>query len=227
MFQQSSNQSTASLPACFAFDSHKTFYMMPGDLSKHEDDAILLLFEQEAKMYATHEYNEQEMSGAIHGFKNDDISSMGSLRYDNSDTEYDDDDDDDDDHHDHKEALHEDAMVDGPNPEPQPQQVVFLSENDVLFGRGGQCARSTGHQNYLQERNRLCIVHRTAPDNATKRQIQKQLIQFVHDKGGRFLESVKYRDAHDRIIQIWQVVPIGPRLYKKAAQALREGKPRA
>ena len=234
-----------SMSPCFAFDSEKTLYPMPDNLSKREVDAILSLFEEEeasflkivpvvggdvevvpthtTELHNLYSYNEQEASGLAYGLQIDDISNMGSLRYDSSDTEYDYDDDDEE--NDHMLAAHDDTMVDGRNYVLQPQQVPFLSENDVLFGRGGQCARSIGHQNYLHERNRLCIDYHNASDNTTKRLIQTQLIQSVHDSGGRFLVSVEWRDANDRSIQFWQVVPNGPRLYKKVAQALREGKP--
>jgi hypothetical protein len=129
--------------------------------------------------------------------------------------------------HDHSDVTDDDSMVIESNTASkttQPSQIFSRPEVDVVFGRGGHCARNIGHQNYLQERDRLCIEYRDAPDNTTKRLIQMELIQFVYDKGGRFLEIVKRRDANGGIVKRLEIVPIGPRLRKKAAQALREGR---
>ena len=170
-----------------------------------------------SEMHTMHTGNDSRV------LQNDDVSYMGSLRNEYSDEDHFDDDDDQDNH---MEVAHGDTMMEEHNHEPAPQLVLSLLENDVVHGRGGQCATRVGHQQYLQERNRLCTQYRDAAANASKRQIQTRLIQHVYDKGGRFLEKVEYLDVNNRVIQCWQVVQNGQRLYKKVAQALREGRPR-
>ena len=236
-WKQASSQSTT-----FAFDSNMTFHPLSDNLSKCEVDAILLLLEVEGMLteeeiaalvgdaeemtmdlYTKKNHNLQEASGSMHALQVDDFSYIGSLKYESSDTES----DGDDDQFDRMEVARDDEVFDRPNSEPPQLRVSFLSENDVVFGRGGHCTHSIGHQRYLQERNRLCTEYQNVTGNAIKRQIQTQLIQFVLDQGGRFLEKIKQRNAHVGIIQGWLVVPNGPQLYKKVAQALREGEPKA
>ena len=101
--------------------------------------------------------------------------------------------------------------------------IGYISESDVLLGRGGHCARHLGNQFFLRERDRLRRPYRDAYGNVAKRQIQTQLLQSVYDRNGRFLEKIEYHDAHDKIIKYWEVVTDERQIYKKAAQALREG----
>ncbi len=100
--------------------------------------------------------------------------------------------------------------------------AIIVGQSDVLLGRGGHCAHHEGNRLFLQERDRLHRQYRNAHGNVTKRSIQTQLLQYVYNRNGRFLQRMEY---HENGItwEYWQVVTEARQIYKKAAQALREG----
>lgn len=98
----------------------------------------------------------------------------------------------------------------------------FVTNVDVLFGRGGHNAHRIGNQGFLQERNRLCQQYQIASTNSAKRNIQDQLIQFVYNRNGQFLEKLDH-NSNDNSTTRWSVVTNDRKIYRKVAQALREG----
>jgi hypothetical protein len=89
---------------------------------------------------------------------------------------------------------------------------------DVLNGRGGHGRRYVGHQAFLNRRDELRILYQTSSDE-TKNQVVTQLIDWVHGRGGRFVES-----------HVPTATTAAPKYYvmdnektvRKAKQALRE-----
>ena len=100
--------------------------------------------------------------------------------------------------------------------------TAIVGQSDVLLGRGGHCAHHEGNRLFLQERDRLYQQYRIAHGNLIKRSIQTQLLQYVYNRNGRFLQRMEYHE-NDIICEYWQVVTEARQIYKKAAQALREG----
>lgn len=98
----------------------------------------------------------------------------------------------------------------------------FVTNVDVLFGRGGHNAHRIGNQGFLQERNRLYQQYQIASTNSAKRNIQDQLIQFVYNRNGQFLEKLDH-NANENGTTRWSVVTNDRKIYRKVAQALREG----
>ena len=108
----------------------------------------------------------------------------------------------------------------------------YVTSVDVLFGRGGHNnVYRMGNQRFLHERNRLYSQYHqnNASTNSAKLHIQNQLIQFVYRRNGQFLERIidhtnnKTKENNNTTTTRWRVVTDQRKIYRKVAQALREG----
>lgn len=101
----------------------------------------------------------------------------------------------------------------------EPDEVkiyVKFTELDVLMGRGGRTNHHPGNIRYLEEKERIQARYRAATKN-DKTYISQELVDIVHEWGGRFLKL----DEDNVEANCWYEVPnIVAR--KKASQTLRE-----
>jgi len=86
---------------------------------------------------------------------------------------------------------------------------------DVLLGRGARSNRHAGNKRYLQLVLNMKALYRSKPGKKHKTKISKELIDKIHQYGGRFLQKEKGKAGkwyvvHDKVAR------------KKASQALRE-----
>ena len=100
---------------------------------------------------------------------------------------------------------------------------MSVSDSDVLLGRGEHCARHIGNQMFLQRRNELYEQYIATSNSKVKRLIQAQLLISVYEKNGRFLTKCQCKDTNNNIISCWNIETDTQKLFRKAAQFLREG----
>ncbi|GAX10814.1 hypothetical protein FisN_1Hh356 [Fistulifera solaris] len=98
----------------------------------------------------------------------------------------------------------------------EPAQKVFVEVNsqDVLFGRGGRTNHHPGNKTYLELKEMLQERYREADKNE-KTLISQELVDLVHQRGGRFLKLENGTED-----SWYEVLNITAR--KKASQTLRE-----
>jgi hypothetical protein len=99
------------------------------------------------------------------------------------------------------------------------------STYDVLLGKGAHNVHHVGNQVYLYDAKQLHDRYRNTNRHADKRQFQEELIQYVYARNGRFMEKVK-DNLNGQPIEYWVEVHNFEKLCEKAAQALREAKPK-
>lgn len=87
------------------------------------------------------------------------------------------------------------------------------TDKDVLFGRGPQIYWHPGNQRFLEEKDRLQPSY-LAATKSEKKSISQDLVNVVHDSGGRFLDYDTRRDQ-------WFEV-LNEKARHKASQTLRE-----
>jgi hypothetical protein len=84
----------------------------------------------------------------------------------------------------------------------------------VLFGRGGRSGSHPGNQTYLKKKDEMQSDYLAAP-KSKKKTISQALVDFVHQRKGRFLKQENGRPDQ------WYIVLESTAL-DKASQALRE-----
>jgi len=93
------------------------------------------------------------------------------------------------------------------------------TEHDVFLGRGGKANTHIGNFYWLEEKAKLQSLYSEA-SKGTKKEISQQLVDRIHNKGGRFLQPVKFQDKPP-VYRYIEVVDNNT-LLKKASQTLRE-----
>lgn len=105
--------------------------------------------------------------------------------------------------------------------------VVELNDNDVLMGRGSPSAEYSGNLRFRQ----LVIDRREDYLKCTRRnekhRISMDIIDTIHQRGGRFLQRITTMQEADRLnvppkTQAWKVVEKGSALYVKVKQLMRD-----
>jgi hypothetical protein len=94
-----------------------------------------------------------------------------------------------------------------------------IRDVDYLVGRGGHNTRHPGNQTYLDQKDRLQECYTNAKTRSDKHQISKDLVHWVHARGGRFLKR-------DSVTRKWYIVP-NDIAYKQARQKLTEPRKKA
>jgi hypothetical protein len=94
-----------------------------------------------------------------------------------------------------------------------------IRDVDYLVGRGGHNTRHPGNQAYLDQKDSLQESYTNAKTRSDKHQISKELVHWVHARGGRFLK----RDSATRK---WYILP-NDIAYKQARQKLTEPRKKA
>jgi hypothetical protein len=136
--------------------------------------------------------------------------------------------DHDHDFHDDHEATTRTACIKGPSPQRvyKPRKVFLqckeyvshCTELDVLCERGTRSNKHAGNQYYLQLVDNHRPFYRPQQQQQTsvseKRRIVLEVIQMIHDRGGRFLEE-------DKKTKRWYVAP-SKNVINKVGQALRD-----
>jgi hypothetical protein len=100
---------------------------------------------------------------------------------------------------------------------PEHKVYVEYTDRDVLLGRGGHNIKHVGNIDYRAKIEETKPAYRAASKD-DKTGIAELVVQYVHDKGGRFLE--KETDKDTGVVQWFLVPDITART--KAGQALRE-----
>jgi hypothetical protein len=116
---------------------------------------------------------------------------------------YHDDDDDDDD--DRDETEYDNAAI------------VFITDHDVIMGRGGHCQKHPGNLEYLTQRDMLGPRYVAAVGHRAKQMVEDELIGRVYASNGRFVEKVNGTTGTQ-----WKRVTDRTRIRTKVSQALRE-----
>jgi hypothetical protein len=101
-------------------------------------------------------------------------------------------------------------------PSYNPEQKIYVepTDEDVLFGRGGRSNHHPGNKCYHSEKQKIQPRYMAATKD-DKTAISQELVDIIHDWGGRFL-----RLDDGTKDQWYEVLPIVAR--KKVSQALRE-----
>jgi hypothetical protein len=94
-----------------------------------------------------------------------------------------------------------------------------IRDVDYLVGRGGHNTRHPGNQAYLDQKDRLQESYTNAKTRSDKHQVSKDLVHWVHARGGRFLKR-------DSVTRKWYIVP-NDIAYKQARQKLTEPRKKA
>lgn len=93
------------------------------------------------------------------------------------------------------------------------------TQHDVFLGRGGKANTHIGNASWLEEKTKLQSQYAEA-SKGTKKKISQLLVNIIHSRGGRFLQSVKFQDKPP-VYRYIEVVD-NSTLLKKASQTLRE-----
>jgi hypothetical protein len=95
-----------------------------------------------------------------------------------------------------------------------------VTDQDVILGRGGQATHRKGNKLHLQKCKELRGRYKIPGiSNASKRIIQDELIDSVHERKGRFLQKV--RKGVYKVLRVTHVVEL-QKLRKQAQQKLSE-----
>jgi hypothetical protein len=95
-----------------------------------------------------------------------------------------------------------------------------VTDQDVILGRGGQATHRKGNKLHLQKCKELRGRYKIPGiSNASKRIIQDELIDSVHERKGRFLQKV--RKGVYKVLGVTHVVEL-QKLRKQAQQKLSE-----
>jgi hypothetical protein len=98
--------------------------------------------------------------------------------------------------------------------EPLVKEYVVVQDVDVLCGRGGRVNHHPGNEVYLKEKDRIQPRYLAASKDE-KTGISQELVDFIHQRGGRFLKLEPGTE------DMWyEILMIAAR--KKASQTLRE-----
>lgn len=98
--------------------------------------------------------------------------------------------------------------------EPEQKVYVHVNDRDVLLGRGGRTNNHPGNKKYLQIKDEVQVRYLKADKNE-KTAISQELVDIVHNWGGRFL---KLDDGtEDKWFEVPNIIA-----RKKASQSLRE-----
>jgi hypothetical protein len=116
-------------------------------------------------------------------------------------------------------GSHTKRLDDDGDDDSESQQSVSHNDNsfkeaDVLLGRGGLVNLHPGNQAYLQHKERLQARY-LAASKEEKTEISQELVDIVHDWGGRFMKQSEDNE------HIWYEVD-NLKARKKASQTLRE-----
>lgn len=99
----------------------------------------------------------------------------------------------------------------------------FDMDKDVLLGRGGYNGQNPGNQRFLDQRDVLRPAYKATSDPTERVQIVQELVDWVHAKGGRFLQRLDLGGVGGDIntTNQWCIVDHATAL-RKARQSLSE-----
>ena len=105
--------------------------------------------------------------------------------------------------------------------------VTELNDNDVLMGRGSPSSEYTGNLRFRQ----LVIDRREDYLKCSRRndkhRIAMEIIQAIHDRGGRFLQRITTLEEAERLhvpprVQAWKIIAASSPLFVKVKQLMRD-----